>query len=98
MQKARKRLSVPALALRLGLVGLFLYLAVSLVGVQMDIVSKTQQLDDLNRQVAAQQAENQELQRTLDVDDEAAYMERVAREKLGYARPDERLYVDMTGQ
>lgn len=75
-----------------------MYLLVSLVYVQMDIVSKTQQLDNLAGQVEAQQAANQELQRTLDVEDEAAYMERVAREKLGYARPDERLYVDMSGK
>lgn len=98
MSRTRRKFSLSALALRLGLVGLFVYLLVSLVYVQMDIVSKTQQLDNLTGQVEAQQAANQELQRTLDVEDEAAYMERVAREKLGYARPDERLYVDMSGK
>lgn len=98
MGRTRRKFSLSALALRLGLVGLFVYLLVSLVYVQMDIVSKTQQLDNLAGQVEAQQAANQELQRTLDVEDEAAYMERVAREKLGYARPDERLYVDMSGK
>ncbi len=98
MSRTRRKFSLSALALRLGLVGLFVYLLVSLVYVQMDIVSKTQQLDNLAGQVEAQQAANQELQRTLDVEDEAAYMERVAREKLGYARPDERLYVDMSGK
>lgn len=98
MGRTCRKFSLSALALRLGLVGLFVYLLVSLVYVQMDIVSKTQQLDNLAGQVEAQQAANQELQRTLDVEDEAAYMERVAREKLGYARPDERLYVDMSGK
>ena len=87
----KRKMSLSAVALRVGLAGLLLYLVVSLVYVQIDIVSKRQQL-------AVQQAQNQELQRTLDVDDEAAYMERVAREKLGYAKPDERLYVDMSGK
>ncbi len=94
----KRKMSLSAVALRVGLAGLLLYLVVSLVYVQIDIVSKRQQLDNLTQQVAVQQAQNQELQRTLDVDDEAAYMERVAREKLGYAKPDERLYVDMSGK
>lgn len=95
---AKNKQKFPALALRLGLAGLVIYLLVSLVYVQMDIVSKTQQLENLTSQVSSQQAANQELQRTLDVDDEADYLERVAREKLGYARPGERLYVDMSGK
>ena len=94
----KRKMSLSAVALRVGLAGLLLYLVVSLVYVQIDIVSKRQQLDNLTQQVAVQQAQNQELQRTLDVDDETAYMERVAREKLGYAKPDERLYVDMSGK
>ncbi len=94
----KRKMAQSAVALRVWLAGLLLYLVVSLVYVQIDIVSKRQQLDNLTQQVAVQQAQNQELQRTLDVDDEAAYMERVAREKLGYAKPDERLYVDMSGK
>ena len=68
------------------------------ISVQMDIVSKRQQLENLTQQVQAQQAENQELQRIVEAGDEAAYMERMAREKLGYVRPDERVYIDMSGK
>ena len=64
----------------------------------MDIVSKRQQLENLTQQVQAQQAENQELQRIVEAGDEAAYMERMAREKLRYVRPDERVYIDMSGK
>ena len=46
---------------------------------------------------AAQEAANTELQRTLDSGDEAAYMERIARDKLGYVLPGEHIYVDMSG-
>ena len=55
----------------------------SLVFAQIDIVSKRQQLENLTQQVAAQEAANTELQRTLDSGDEAAYMEHI--------------YVDMSG-
>ena len=91
----RKRLS--ALAVRIGLVCVCIYLCVSLVFAQIDIVSKRQQLENLTQQVAAQEAANTELQRTLDSGDEAAYMERIARDKLGYVLPGEHIYVDMSG-
>ena len=53
--------------------------------------------ENLTQQVAAQEAANTELQRTLDSGDEAAYMERIARDKLGYVLPGEHIYVDMSG-
>ena len=86
-----------ALAVRIGLVCVCIYLCVSLVFAQIDIVSKRQQLENLTQQVAAQEAANTELQRTLDSGDEAAYMERIARDKLGYVLPGEHIYVDMSG-
>ena len=61
---------------------------------QMEIAAKRQQLENVTQQVEAQQAQNEELQRTTQADDEASYMERVARDKLGYARPDERVFID----
>ena len=85
-------------ALRFLIAGICIYLAVTFISVQMDIVSKRQQLENLTQQVQAQQAENQELQRIVEAGDEAAYMERMAREKLGYVRPDERVYIDMSGK
>ena len=96
MGRTRRKFSLSALALRPGLVGLFVYLLVSLVYVQMDIVSKTQQLDNLAGQVEAQQAANQELQRTLD-DGEDAIIERIARDE-GYSKPNERIWRDISGK
>ena len=94
-KKKKKKFS--AWAIRLGLVCVCVYLGVSLISVQMEIIAKRQQLDNVNQQVSAQQAENEELQRTLDTDDEAAYMERLARTKLGYELPNERVFIDMSG-
>lgn len=96
-KERKKKKGFSALAIRIGSVCLCVYLCVSLIFVQVDIVSKRQQLENLSRQVSAQQATNTELRRILDSDDEAAYMERIARDKLGYVRPGEHIYVDMSG-
>ena len=96
-ESANRKKGFSALAVRIGLVCVCIYLCVSLVFAQIDIVSKRQQLENLTQQVAAQEAANTELQRTLDSGDEAAYMERIARDKLGYVLPGEHIYVDMSG-
>ena len=93
-RKRKQKKGFSALAVRIGLVCVCIYLCVSLVFAQIDIVSKRQQLENLTQQVAAQEAANTELQRTLDSGDEAAYMERIARDKLGYVLPGEHIYVD----
>lgn len=99
METARpKRIRVSGWVLRAGLIAAFLYLAVSLISSQVIIVAKRQQLAQVTQQVETQLAANLELQRTLDSGDEDAYTERVARNKLGFALPDERIYVDMSGK
>lgn len=96
-RRQKKKNVFPGLALRVGVVGLCLYLCISLVFLQVDIVAKRKQLENLQQQTAAQQAVNQELMRLRDDSDEDAYMERIAREKLGYVLPGEHIYVDMSG-
>ena len=61
----------------------------------MTISSKRQELDTIQNQVAEQQAQNEELSRSLD-DGEDAIIERMAREQ-GYARPNERVFYDIGG-
>ena len=95
--RKQRKSGFSALALRIGLIGVCGYLCVALVFAQIDIVSKRQQLQNLEQQAQAQQAANEELRRVLDASDEAAYMERIAREKLGYVLPGEHIYVDMSG-
>ena len=95
--RKQKKKGFSALALRIGLVCVIGYLCVALVFAQIDIVSKRQQLQNLQQQAEVQQAANDELRRVLDASDEAAYMERIAREKLGYVLPGEHIYVDMSG-
>ena len=86
------------LVLYLGAVFLCGYLALTLVFSQMDIVVKRRQLEALDGQIAAQQQKNTELESLLKTEGGKAYLEKIAREKLQYAQPGERVFVDMTGK
>lgn len=94
----QKRLRPGVVIPRVLFLAIVAYLAVTMITTQVEIVAKRQQLDNVTAQVTAQQAQNDELQRALEADNEDAYIERVAREKLGYALPGERVYVDVSGR
>ena len=70
------------------------YIAYSIVAQQLEIREKNQILDTLHRQVAEQQEANLEVERLLAMTDDKDYIERLARERLGYAYPDEKVYID----
>lgn len=74
------------------------YLLVAFVGGQMQVAEKQRELEAVEAQVQQQTVKNAELQRLMESGDEDAYVERIAREQLGYARPDERVFVDISGQ
>lgn len=81
-------------------VGLFLvcaYFAVSIVTTQIDNYKQRKQLMAINAEIEEQKLENDELMRIVDSSDEADYIEQIAREKLGYAAPGERVFVDVAG-
>ena len=73
------------------LVGLFV--VVSIVSSNMKINEYRKQYDDLVTQTAAVEDANDEIRRFLDDGaDMSEYIENMARDKLDYARPDERVY------
>ena len=82
------------------LVGGFLllrgYLFVSLIHYQVSIGSKQQELLSVQNQLNSQLTENAELSNTLEQGDDAI-IERYAREQ-GYAKPNERVFVDISGK
>lgn len=72
------------------------YLFINVLQCQMTISTKRQELDSIQTELSEQQAQNEELSRSLD-DDEDAIIERIAREQ-GYARPNERVFYDIGGK
>lgn len=71
--------------------------AVSFIHSQSEVASKRRELAALNKNIILQQTENDEVRRILDGDNDLEYIERIAREKLGYAYPDEKIFIDRSG-
>lgn len=99
MEKRQKRAPLlPRFFLRAGLVLIGGYLVAGLVFNQVDIAAKQKELQDLENQLEQQRQQNDELERVLESGSDQEIIERVARDKLGYAKPNERVFIDVTGQ
>ena len=83
--------------LRLILIGLLCYGLISFFMLQMDLAQKDQELQEINKKIQTQQQTNEELKTMLGEEHYSEYIARIAREKLGYVYPDERIFVDVSG-
>jgi cell division protein FtsB len=75
---------------------LCLYFLYSIISIQIDIYKQKQTLEEFQRQVYEQKLKNDELERQLG-DGEADMIERIAREKLDFIAPDERVIIAQPG-
>lgn len=85
------------LLLRGAVVLLLLSMFTAYISNQMAISSKRQELAAVRAQLEQQQQANEELARVLEGDNDEIN-ERVARDTYGYAAPNERVFVDMSGK
>lgn len=76
------------------LIALVMYFVYTIISIQIQIYNQKRALVVLQERIYQQQLENDELRRKLSEEGEEEYIERIAREKLGYAAPDERVFVD----
>lgn len=86
-----------SLFLRILTLGVLVYVAVSFIQLQVELNQKRGELAMLEKQVEDQLLENQELRSLLDMRQDEKYIERVARDRLDYAYPDEKVYIDISG-
>ena len=68
-----------------------------IVGNKLELAKKQEELAELQQKVADLETENASYENILNEEDERTYMERLAKEKLGYAYPDELRFYDTTG-
>ena len=73
------------------------YFVYTIVSTQIEIYKEQRALDALLEQINEKQLENDELSRIVVGGGEDGYIERIAREKLGYAAADERIFEDAAG-
>ena len=81
---------------RLFFILLLLSMLAAYISNQVTISSKQAELDAPNEQIAQQQSENEELERILSGDPDEI-VEWIARDSYGYAAPNERIIVDISG-
>lgn len=71
---------------------LIVYSVISIVSQQIQIAEIKKESEELSEKITVAKQQNDEYIRLLSANDEAAYMERIAIEKLGYAYPNERRF------
>jgi cell division protein FtsB len=74
------------------------YLLLEIFATQIEIVNKKKELADITAKNQEMSLENNEYQNLLNSCDTDEYIERIAREKLGYVCPDEKVYIDISGK
>lgn len=70
------------------------YFVATLISLQVQVRAQENSVAELSSQYQKQLDENAELQRLIDEGNESDYIEKIAREQYGYAKPDERVYYD----
>lgn len=95
-RRKRKKKVVVKTLVRVFFVLLLLSMLAAYISNQVSISSKRAELDTLNEQIDQQKTENEEMQRILSGDSDQI-TEWVARDSYNYAAPNERIFVDVTG-
>ena len=93
----KKRKRMPGVV-KLALFCFALYATVSLVHLQLQISGKSVQLEELNAQIQSRTAINNELKGSLEKGASDENIAAIARDKLGYASPGERVFVDASSK
>ncbi|MFO7637577.1 MAG: septum formation initiator family protein [Clostridia bacterium] len=79
----------------LGKIAFCSYIVYVLVSQQPIIDAKKQQKQDLLIQLEDAKRIETRLRKDLEIADTQEYIERMAREKLGFLKPDERIFIDI---
>ena len=82
---------------RLFVLGVCCYFCMTLVGLWNNLRESKAELKSLNEQYDAELNNIEELKAILDSDSDAKLIEKAARERLGYAYPDEQIFIDYSG-
>lgn len=93
---APKKKHVRSFLLTLGLILFVGYFVMTIIGLQFSVRESKAELAEKNAELAEIQAQNERLQSVVDNEDKSDYIEQVAREKLGYGMPGEKVFYDIT--
>ena len=94
MQNIKKKINLRSVLFLLVIV----YLTINLISAQFELMTKKQELANIQEQKDRLQLEVADTQSLLDEDRDEVYIERIARERLGYANPGEKVYIDIQAE
>lgn len=94
--KDRTKKRETSFLLALGAFALAGYFAITLIQLQIEISEKKETLAQVQAQYNEKIAENQELEKVIEGGNEDEYIERIARDSLGYVKPGEKVYYDIS--
>ena len=95
-KKAPKKKQSRSFILTLGLVLLVGYFVITIIGLQLSIKDRQGVLEQMQSAYEQQLEQNDRLQAIVDSEDKSDYMEQIAREKLGFIMPNEKVFYDVT--
>ncbi len=82
--------------LTLGTILLVGYFMITIFGLQASLKESRAELEQKTAVLEQVESENDRLQAIVDNEDKSGYIEQVAREKLGYVMPGEKVFYDVT--
>ncbi len=94
--KTGKRKQTRSFILTLGIILLVGYFVITIVGNVLSYKERQGELEQKNSAYETQIEENERLQEILDSEDKGDYIEKIAREKLGFIMPGEKVFYDVT--
>lgn len=97
MKATEKKTTRKGMIIRIAVAAFAVYILYSLITMQANISKKQDELDEIRQEYTEMLIRNEELQKTLDSYGTDEFIEEQAREKLGYAYPDEHFYIDVSG-
>ena len=93
---AQKKVQKRSFILTLGLVLLIGYFLITIVDLQLQTREANAELEQKEAEYEQVLAENERLEAILINEDKSEYMEQIAREKLGFVMPGEKVFYDVT--
>lgn len=95
----KKKINKIGFTIKLALVVFAVYAVVTLLNQHIEILEKHQTLSDLETDIMVQEIKIEEIQNVKNYSDEenAEYMEQIARSELDYVKNGERVFVNVTG-
>ena len=95
-KKKRKKFKI---FLYIAIAAALVYFIISIISQQVQIGQKEAQLSEIQQQLSVQNLRNDELKNALDAGLNASsdYIKRIARQSLDFAKPGERIFVNISG-